>query len=512
MPQMTRAALLAILLGATPTLAQELPARAPADPPAADAPVPTTVTPSAAPPAGAPPAAPVLDPATAARLEFLESKVNALEAKLAERDRTAPPPDFRRGSPEFRQPAAGYSFRLTGEIQYDVGYVSNPNDAVSTVNLGFNSRARRIIIGAAGNIPGDLRYHVEFNFTGQAVDYEDVIIAWEPKDRPFQATLGFHYPFVSLDILTSNKLTSFVERSQINDALGQNGRRIGASFQLFNKAGDLRFQAGVFNADINGGFANTNWLGSTRLVWSPKFDWGQLHLAGNYQYRRFPVQAQGFNYRARPFTQTTDVRFVGTAPASAAGAGGGGVAARGDQIFGLEAAGIFGPVHIVGEAYRVKVDGLRPDDLLGPGRVPAGVRLLADPEFFSAYGEIGWWLTGETRGYSRGRFDRTRMKHRVDQGGLGGLQLVGRVDWLDLSDRVGGSGPGIVDGVLNGGKQLGYLAALNWWPTDYLRFTAQYTRAGITGGPAAGQVPVGGSLFDRDYGVNVFVLRSQVDF
>lgn len=450
---------------------------------------------------------------SAARLEYLEKKVEALEARLAERDKADkdnPPPNYARGSPEFKK-GDDFAFRLTGEIQYDAGFVSNPNDAIATTNLGWNSRARRIIFGAHGEIPGDFRYIVEFNLTGQAVDYEDVLISWQPRGKPYSATVGFHYPFVSLDILTSNKLISFSERAQINDALGQNGRRIGASFGLTNQSGDLRFNAGIFNADINGGFGNTNWLGSARLVYAPRLgERSLLHLAANYQYRRFPVQSQGFLYQARPFTQLTNIRFIGTSPASSTGATSGGVAAEGDQVIGLEAAGIFGPLHVVSEATLVKVDGIRPGELLGPGRASSGVRLLEDPEFFSVYGEIGYWLTGETRGYARGRFDRTKVRDRVDQGGPGAFQLVGRVDYLDLSDRVGGTGPGIVGGVLNGGKQTGYLVALNWWPNDYLRFSTQYTRAQIEGGPSAAQVT--GSPLGRDYGVDVFSLRAQADF
>ncbi|TRW14459.1 OprO/OprP family phosphate-selective porin [Glacieibacterium frigidum] len=454
---------------------------------------------------------------SAKRLEALEAKIGALEAEVAslrKNDTAAPPPVWTRGSPEFREPGSGGIFRLTGEAQFDFGYVENPGERVATTNLGYNGRARRIIIGAHGDLPGDFRYIIEFNLTGQAVDYEDVSLAWEPKGSPFSAKIGFHYPFVSLDILTSNKLISFSERAQINDALGQNGRRLGASFGLVDKSGTLRFNAGLFNSDINANFNNTNYLVSARGVWAPKALGGQLHLAANYQYRRFPVQSQGFLYQARPFAQISNVRFIGTAGASATGALSGGIAASGDQVFGVEAAGIFGPLHVVGEANYVKVDAIAPGEVLGNGRASTGQRLEGNPAFKAAYVEAGYWLTGETRGYARGRFDRTRVRNPVHKGGPGAFQLVGRVDHLDLTDRVGGTGAGIVNGVLNGGKQTGYLGGVNWWPTDNIRFSAQYTRAEIDGGPGAGQVePLSpASLIDRDYGVDVFVTRAQFDF
>ena len=68
--------------------------------------------------------------------------------------------------------------------------------------------------------------------------------------------------------------------------------------------------------------------------------------------------------------------------------------------------------------------------------------------------------------------------------------------------------------MLNGGIQTGYQVALNWYPTDFLRFTAQYSRIEIEGGPNAGQVvPLSSNpLFDRKFGTDAVVLRAQIEF
>ncbi len=127
---------------------------------------------------------------------------------------------------------------------------------------------------------------------------------------------------------------------------------------------------------------------------------------------------------------------------------------------------------------------------------------------------MGYWLTGETRGYRFGRFFRTPILKPVGGGGLGGVQIVARIDHLDLTSNVGGAGRGIVNGVLNGGTQTGYQFAINYWPTDFLRFAAQYSKINITGGPNAGQVvPVSTfSLLDRKYNVDALVFRAQIEF
>ncbi|MDQ3078052.1 MAG: porin, partial [Pseudomonadota bacterium] len=119
----------------------------------------------------------------------------------------------------------------------------------------------------------------------------------------------------------------------------------------------------------------------------------------------------------------------------------------------------------------------------------------ADPQFFGAYVEGGYFFTGETRGYRGGKFDRVKVLNGLDKGGFGSLGLSLRWDYLDLSDA----------GIL-GGTQHAYQAALNWKPTDYVLFGLNL--AHIAYDDAAIALDDG----DRSYGVNVAAVRSQIDF
>src|SRR5688572_17011512 len=98
-----------------------------------------------------------------AQIDAMQKQLNELKAAQARAATTAPAP-----VPVAQAPAAaaappvsvawkgapeisgdnGWKFKLRGRLQYDVGYVENPNDAVATKNLGFNSRARRLRLGA----------------------------------------------------------------------------------------------------------------------------------------------------------------------------------------------------------------------------------------------------------------------------------------------------------------------------------------------------------------------------
>ena len=453
----------------------------------------------------------------AAQMEFLKAQVDALQAQLDAVKKTAGiiTPAWK-GMPEFSSGDSGYKFKLSGEIQYDVGQVDNPGNRINTPNLGYNGRSRRLLIGASGALPGDFSYAFQFNFAEGVVDYEDVVLEYAPHKTPFTFTAGYFYPFSSLDNMTSNRFVSFVERSQLNDAFS-NGRRLGLAATYVNKQNNFRLQVGAFNEGINGNpnpgnaatpanqnlFDRTGYQFSARTVYSPVMYDTQFHLAASYQYRRFRQTSLGLNYRARPFVQTTDQRFVAT----------GGIAAKGDSIYGVEVMAIHGPLHFQGEAQYLDVDGYVPGSVASSPQVFNGTLYPNAPHFWSGYGEVGYWLTGETRGYKNGKIDRTKILHPVSDGGSGGFQLVGRVDYINLTQNVGNTAVGSF-GQVNGGRQIGYLAALNYWPIDYVRFTAEYARAEIKGGPFAATV-VPGSIdpaFTRSYGTNAFVFRAQVDF
>jgi len=483
-----------------------------------------------------------------AKIEQLQAQVEALQKSIeqiqAQMARATP---SWKGAPQLEDKGAGWSFKPRGRLQYDVGYVSNPDDAIVTHNLGFNTRVRRIRLGAEGTLPGDFGYKLEVDFANASVSFGDAIITYAPKDQPFSLTVGNHFTFSGLDQITSSNFTSFLERAQMTEAFG-GARRIGASFGVQDKANILRLNAGLFAAhSIDASYDNKGWIGAARVTYSPQAMGGMLHLGANYQHRKFqsndgqtasnsigaPSTNQIARYRARPFTMLTDQRFVDT----------GNFAAKSDDIYGLELGGRFKSFHFASEAQWTKVHvGYEPGDILSglnqfvfnsasgcptsADCYPIYVVPGEDPGFFSAYGEVGYFLTGETRGYKNGAWDRTNVLQPFNKGGWGALEINSRVDYLDLDDNA------LKDGLSNnfvtgessrastnsrlgrGGKQLGFLASLIWIPENYARVLINYTHSWITGGPQAATVkPESSKPVDRrKYGVDTIAARFQVDF
>jgi phosphate-selective porin OprO/OprP len=479
-----------------------------------------------------------------AKIELLQAQVEALQEALdgVKSQQVKAVPTWK-GGPEFADKEAGFTFKPRGRIQYDAGYVWNPDDdpngALLTRNLGFNSRVRRIRLGAEGTIPGGFGYKFEMDYANGSVGFGDAIITYAPSGKPYSFSIGNQETLNGLEQITSSRFTSFMERAAFDDAF-VNTRRIGLNLGYVNSAGDLRFNAGLFAGhSIDSSFDNESWIAATRAVYSPVLGGNQFHFGANFQHRKFqsnnngttasssgqPSTNQLARYRARPFTQTTDVRFVDS----------GNFAAKSDDIFGLEFGGIFKSLHIAAEGQYLKSNAYGTGDTLSfasgsnlnrfPGDTVTVLVPDGDPSYWGGYIEAGYFLTGETRGYKNGLWDRTKVLKPFSKGGWGAVQINGRVDYLDLDDN------GVMEGFNNnfqtgtsaasnnytrGGRQLGLLASVVWIPEDWMRFYLQYSHAFITGGPMADEVSGLSSsnpdVADYDYGVDFVGTRAQIDF
>ncbi|MEO6247447.1 MAG: porin [Sphingomicrobium sp.] len=472
-----------------------------------------------------------------AKIELLTQQVEALQAQL-ENIKSAMvkvTPSWK-GGPLYEDKEAGWSFKPKGTLQFDVGYVGFPNGqqlfgssgGLDYNRLGFNTRARRAIIGAEGSLPGGFGYNVEFNFAQGTVDYEDVLLSYQRKGSPIKVQIGNFYPMSSMETMNSSKFTSFMERPAFTDAFNYN-RRLGVSVALLDPKQDrFSLTGGIFSQEINTSTnpARTGWEAGARGTFSPKMGTTQLHFGISAHHRVNQRDAQGQQYRARPELQTTDQRFVDA----------GTISSDGDDSVGLEFAAVHKSLHFAAEAQKLWVRGFTATEAanvaLHPNNFASGTAYVGDPSFEGGYAELGYFLTGETRGYKGGKFDRTKVLHPFDQGGWGALQINGRVDYINLNDRVGDAPTGSTPAqnvaapyYVNGGKQVAYIVGLVWSPMDYVRFTAQYAHLNVTGGPRAtvntvavgnpnGIFPIGTTTLanDRKYSVDTAGLRAQIDF
>lgn len=360
----------------------------------------------------------------------------------------------------------GWSFKPRGRLQLDAGGVNAPAGIASAQSLGWGAEFRRAYIGFDGTMPGGFGYRVEADLANSSVELTDVYLTYKANPK-LTFTVGQHKPFSSMEDMTSDLFTSFMERAAFNSGFGFE-RRVGVSAAYVDKA--FMVQAGVFldnAADLNNDRNNSYSLDG-RLVFMPRLGDGQLHLGGSFHYRDFNDAQTSTRYRARPFLHTTDVRLVDT----------GAIASTGERSIGAEFAYINGRFHATAESHWMKA--LRP--------------ALTDPTFNGGYAEVGYLLTDDTTAYKAGAYDRLRPKNPLNKGGIGAIQINARYDWLNLNS-----------GAILGGKQeIAGISAV-WMPTDYVRFIANYGHIWLNNAA----VPAGAV---RNYSADSIGMRAQFDF
>lgn len=407
-----------------------------------------------------------------ARTEAANTAQDAIIAAQAEKIAAAPTPGPApakpateiafKGAPEIKG-EGGWSFKPRGRLMFDAGITDAPDSTGR--DDGFGNEGRRLRLGVEGAMPGGFGYKAELEFAGNETELVDAYLNYGKGS--LEVIVGQHNNFQSLDELTSSLHSSFIERAAFTDAFGFE-RRLGVS--LTYAQGMVLAQAGAFTDNIADTGSNNRGIDG-RLVVMPKLGNAQLHLGGSLHYNHLGTDGDSVRYRQRPFVHFTGERFVntGTLPADS------------ETGYGLEAAVLSGRFHAAAEGFWQKVN-LASD--------------AEDPTFFGGYAEIGYFLTkGDTRGYKGGKWDRVRPANPVGKGGIGSVQLNARYDYLDLSDA------GIV-----GGVQEAWQAALLWKPTAYTLLSLNY---GIQQYEDAVHPAADG---DRDYSVDAFGVRAQIDF
>jgi len=413
------------------------------------------------------------------QVSTLEMRLDAISAPVVAPPPASPPAKPAdetkitwKGAPELSRPD-GWSFKPRGRVQADIGFSGKPKGSTDR-GLGFASELRRARFGAEGTMPGGFGFRIETEFSDNATEINDAYLTW--TRGPLTITAGQHNAFWSLEELTSDSQTSFMERAAFTDAF-EFERRVGVSAAYLSKSVSLTGSvftdniADLANAQdgVNGGDENNSYGFGGRGVWFPVIGRTQWHLGGSAYWRdRGDLARAPVRYRQRPFLHTTNTRFLSTAA----------LGVESETGYGAEFAAIRGAWHVAAE-----IGGLR-----------AGLVTGGSASFLGGYGEIGYYLTGETRGYKAGFFNRTKVLRPLGKGGAGAFQIVLRYDALDLND-----------GAVIGGTQKAYLAALVWTPIDLMRVSLNagwldYRDALLPDGSRA------------DFGTKTLGMRAEIDF
>lgn len=446
-----------LLALATPALAQEEPVEAPVggtiDTVVDDAP--------ATPPPPAPTGDPVLD-----RLNALEAKVAQLEARNAELEEQAELSETRLESvetraaknvqfgwgPTFAEPTGNFTFKPRGVVEADYAAFMEREGGYDFNNgTGF----RRARIGFEGTAFKKFNYRIEADFAGNAVSITDAYLQYVASPK-WLLTAGQHKAPFGLESNNSDNYNTFMERGMFTNAFGNAGaeRRLGLSAayqtETFNVAAGLFGDNESISRSTGSPVTDTpeeSWGVNARATWEPVFEPGKIVHVGASGYYRTSLKSGDTDDAVR-FNDRPNIRIDNGNIADS------GVITGVDSLryAGAEAAAVFGPVSLVGEYGRVWLD--RPED--------------PNVSFDGFYVYGSWFLTGETRPFKNGNFDRVKPFKPVGDGGLGAFEVALRYDKINLDETP-------VESRI-GNQAESFTAGLNWYFNPYAKLLFNWVR------------------------------------
>ena len=397
----------------------------------------------------------------------LEQRIAELE-KVTKKDQDGLFPYWKSG---LKLDSVDGAFKLSifGRIQNDWTFWDGDQEVTDA--LGETNSAtefRRARLGAGGTIYKNVVYKFEMDFAGGVANFADAFI--ELRD-PFKGPgvnfrVGHFDEPMGLDRLTSSKYSTFIERG-LQEALVP-ARNTGMMFLGEALQNRLSYFAGFFR-DANGagndvGNDNQGEHNFTFRVagrpWMNESGESYVHVGGSASFRN--ASDETYRVSSRPETHVGPL-FVDT-----------GALADTDTVdlYGLEAAGVFGSFQVVGEMINAST---------------SGKNGAADYDFSAQSIYASYFLTGETRPYETAgaRFDRVKVKKNFGAEGMGAWEVALRYSKLDLND-----------GSLEGGELTDWTFGLNWYLNPNTRIMFDVIRADRSDLPS----------------VTAFVMRFGVDF
>ena len=350
------------------------------------------------------------------------------------------------------------TIRFKGRIQVDTGWVSDSAQATSDgTPLGtrfgteHDTEVRSFQLGIQGELGDHVAYKTGYIRAGGLSRMTDTYI--EFRVAAFKLTLGQMREAASMEEETGSPNINLMERAAFTDAWDFR-RRVGASldYETDHVVIETALQTDNLFEDKPG---RDRYAMSARAIVLPIAEKTRMIHLGVYAMRRVrqrdpgPGAIRGIQYDQRPEIHAIDQRFVDT----------GLIPASGDHVLGIELAGLSGPFNATAEAAVLTVHSLA-----------AGPR----PRFQGGYIEVGYFLTGETRPYNAQQWQHLTPRNPVGSGGFGAVQVILRVDYLDLESKRAG---------IYGGRQTAYLLGLNWHPIDEIKLMANFGLLKIADGP-----------------------------
>ena len=323
--------------------------------------------------------------------------------------------------------------KFGGRIMYDMAVWGD-----STMD-NAGTEFRRVRFYNSGKLYGNVKYKMQLDFAGGAISFKDVWI--ELSELPFNGNLrvGHFKEPLRLEALTSSKYITFMERA-LPIAMSAE-RNTGAMYHTtFGEK--ISLQTGVFRQGDSFGNdkESTNNVNVTsRITYlAMNHDNKILHLGVSNSIRKNSGNSYGFSSRAENHlgNKLMSVSFEDVEETN---------------ILGGEIAYVNNALSVQAEYLQTTVMG------------------ATETTLNSYYGQISYFLTGESRPYksSLDGFSRVKPNNNYGSGGKGAIELVARVSNMDLT-------------AANEGALNDITLGVNWYLNPHTRVMLNYVMGEMT--------------------------------
>jgi len=301
------------------------------------------------------------------------------------------------------------SIKMEGRIMYDFDFLSAGDYEFA------GSEFRRLRLAAKGKLTKRISYSADFDLTAGKIAYRNVYIKYTMPANYGNLTIGSFDEPTGLDMLTSSKYITFIERAMMT--VTQYGK-YNTGFRYANQkllGGKMGVQlAYTFNGvgseaykdkALEGG---ANFIGRiTGKVLENKEKRQLIHLGVNYEFRNDVKDDFGYKFRTENHMgKKTSITSVG--------------AFKNTSDIGFELAANFGSLSFQTE-YEL-------------------ASIVTDVDTYKTngyYGYVSYFITGEHRAYKNSIFSRVKPKKEfLKDGGLGAIELVARYSVMDMNDNM----------------------------------------------------------------------------
>lgn len=340
-----------------------------------------------------------------------------------------------------------FEWQFIGRVMAD--YIFTNDDET---NLENGAELRRARLGVEATLWEHWIAKLEVDHDEDELSVKDAYVGYEDEvsgNKWWTKWGQQHVPF-GFATLTSSKYMTFMNRPIFADNEIEPARQMGAAF--FIADGDKRWTAhtGVFASSLaegedclEGTECDQEFVVAGRVTAVPFMQdkTHLMHLGAGAYYKNPNGNTIDIDQRDAVIhiidSKNLNADFRGFAKDAVA--------------WNVEAGGVWGPAHIMGQYASINVDREQPG--------------LDSVTLNAWYVDVGWFLTGESKNYDagKGQWGSIKPKGIVGKGGIGAWEVAVRYEEADYTD-----------GSFVGGEMDLLTVGINWYVNNTMRFMANY--------------------------------------